>query len=78
MARLYWLDVDIRIPIELSSLTCAISSCLSGYYGVPESAEPIKEDQPTSRAVTTPTSHPVSMIFRNYNTNPEIGVRRRW
>ena len=32
----------------------------------------------TSRAVTTPTSRPVSMLFRNYNTNPVIDVRRRW
>jgi hypothetical protein len=29
------------------------------------------------RHVTT-TSRPVSMIFRNYNTNLVIDVRRRW
>jgi len=28
--------------------------------------------------MTTPTSRPVSMIFRNYNTNLVIDVRRRW
>ena len=32
----------------------------------------------TSRAMTTPTSRPVSMIFRNYNPNPVIDVRSRW
>jgi hypothetical protein len=26
----------------------------------------------------TTTSRPVSMISRNYNTNPVIDVRRRW
>jgi len=26
----------------------------------------------------TTTSRPVSMISPNYNTNPMIGVRRRW
>jgi hypothetical protein len=26
----------------------------------------------------TNTSRAVSMIFRNYNTNPEIDARRRW
>jgi hypothetical protein len=31
-----------------------------------------------SRDMTTTTSRPVSMIFRNYNPNPVIDVRRRW
>ncbi len=26
----------------------------------------------------TTTSRPVSILFRNYNTNPVIDVRRRW
>jgi hypothetical protein len=26
----------------------------------------------------TTTSRPVSMILRNFNTNPVIDVRRRW
>jgi len=30
------------------------------------------------RDMTTTTSRPVSMIFRNYNTKPVIDVRRRW
>jgi hypothetical protein len=32
----------------------------------------------TSRVMTTPTSRTVSMILRNYNTNPVIDVRYRW
>jgi hypothetical protein len=32
----------------------------------------------TSRVMTTPTSRPISMISRNYNTNPVIDARRRW
>jgi hypothetical protein len=32
----------------------------------------------TSRAVTTPTSRSISMIFRNCNLNPVTDVRRRW
>jgi hypothetical protein len=32
----------------------------------------------TSRAVTTPTSRPVSMIFRNNHINTVIDVRPRW
>jgi hypothetical protein len=28
--------------------------------------------------MTTTTSRPVSMIFRNYNPNPVIDARRRW
>jgi len=28
--------------------------------------------------MTTTTSRPVSMIFRIYNLNPVIDVRRRW
>jgi hypothetical protein len=38
----------------------------------------MNEDRRTSRAMTTTTSRPVSMIFRNYNTNPVIDVRHRW
>ena len=32
----------------------------------------------TSRAMTTPTSRPVSMISHSYNTNPVTDVRPRW
>jgi len=32
----------------------------------------------TRRAMTTPTSRSVSMIFRDYNPNPVIDARPRW
>jgi hypothetical protein len=32
----------------------------------------------TSRAMTTPTSRRVPMIFRNYNPNPAFNARSRW
>ncbi len=51
--------------------------------GIPEfpinsMATPKEQSIRTSRVMTTPTSRPVSMISRRFNTNPEIDARPRW
>ena len=55
---------DSQFQLEVRSLGCYIAS--------------YEKEGTTSRVMTTPTSRPVSMIFRNSTINPVIDAPPRW